>query len=449
MSGIAILVKELGHKVTGSDANIYPPISTQLIEQNIQLYEGYSPEYLQPTPDLIIVGNTMSRGNPVVEYILNNNLPYISGAAWLNEYVLKNRWVLAVAGTHGKTTTSGMLAWILETAGLNPGFLIGGVPTNFGISARLGTLPFFVIEADEYDTAFFDKRSKFLHYRPKTLILNNLEFDHGDIFPDLEAIKRQFSHLLRVVPQNGLIIYPENDVNLKDVLQRGSWTPTETFGFTNAAWHAENNNIYHLEKKVGALNWNTLGEHNLQNALAAIAAAHHVGITPQQSISALESFLSSKRRLEKIAEINGITIYDDFAHHPTAIAATIAALRTKIGKTHLMVALELASNSMRTGIHRENLMPSLSAADQVFILRPNATWNIEELIKTAKIPTKLLETTAEIVAQIVENIKPQSCILIMSNKNFGGIHSKLVETLETHICLINTAKTSNVIYGNN
>lgn len=429
MSGIAILAKQLGHKVTGSDANIYPPISTQLIEQNIQLYEGYSPEYLQPTPDLIIVGNTMSRGNPMVEYILNNNLPYISGAAWLNEYVLKNRWILAVAGTHGKTTTSGMLAWILETAGLNSGFLIGGVPTNFGVSARLGTSPFFVIEADEYDTAFFDKRSKFLHYRPKTLILNNLEFDHGDIFPDLEAIKRQFSHLLRIVPQNGLIIYPESDANLKDVLQRGSWTPTETFGKANATWHARNNIIYHLEKMTGTLNWNILGEHNLQNALAAIAAANHVGITPHQSIHALEGFLSSKRRLEKIAEINEITIYDDFAHHPTAIAATIAALRTKIGKAPLTVALELASNSMRTGIHRENLMPALADANQVFILRPNATWNIEELIKLAKTPTKLLETVDDLVTQIKTTAKPQSYVLIMSNKNFGNIHQKLTTAL--------------------
>lgn len=430
MSGIAILAKELGHKVTGSDINIYPPISTQLTEQNIQLYEGYSPEHLQPTPDLIIVGNAMSRGNSVIEYILNNNLLYISGPEWLKKYVLQDRWVLAVAGTHGKTTTSGILAWILEAAGLNPGFLIGGVPANFGVSAHLGNAPFFVIEADEYDTAFFDKRSKFLHYRPKTLILNNLEFDHGDIFPDLEAIKRQFSHLLRIVPQNGLIIYPENDADIKDVLQRGCWTPTETFGTDNATWHTQKNRVYRLAEMLGDINWKLLGEHNLHNALAAIAATNHVGLSPQQSIAALSGFLSSKRRLEKIAEINGITIYDDFAHHPTAIAETIKALRTKIGRARLIIALELASNSMRTGIHRASLMPALADADCVFILRPNnATWNIDELIKQAQTPTKLLDTVDELVTQIKVIAKPHDYILIMSNKNFGNIHPKLLNTI--------------------
>lgn len=424
MSGIAILAKQLGHQVTGSDTSIYPPISTQLTQQNIQLHDGYSPEHLQPTPDLIIIGNTMSRGNLVVEYILNNNLPYISGAEWLREYVLKNRWVLGVAGTHGKTTTSGMLAWILQETGLHPGFLIGGIPTNFGISAQIGDDPFFVIEADEYDTAFFDKRSKFLHYHPKTLILNNLEFDHGDIFPDLNAIKRQFTHLLRVVPQNGLIIYPENDANIKEVLQQGCWSPTESFGTTNAIWHTQQDDVYYLKEMRGTITWELLGEHNLNNALAAIAAAHHVGVKPEIAIHALRNFLGIKRRLEKITTTNGIEIYDDFAHHPTAIAATIAALRTKIGKKKLTVALELASNSMRTGIHREHLMPALAAADQVFILRPNATWNIEEMLIHAKTPTTLLDNVDAMIAQLKKT--PTDCILIMSNKNFGNLREKLM-----------------------
>jgi len=430
MSGIAILAKQLGHTVSGSDANIYPPISTQLTEQNIQLCEGYSPEHLKPTPDLIIVGNTMPRGNSVIEYILNNNLPYISGAEWLREYVLKNRWVLGIAGTHGKTTTSGMLTWILHAANLNPGFLIGGIPLNFGISARLTDSQFFIIEADEYDTAFFDKRSKFLHYHPKTLILNNIEFDHGDIFADLNAIKRQFAHLLRVVPQNGLIIHPQNDSDIQDVLQQGCWTPTETFG-DNAIWEIKNFDhtsfdVYHSRQKVGTVKWQLLGIHNAHNALAAIAAANHVGIKPNLSIEALNTFQGTKHRLEKIATINGKEIYDDFAHHPTAIAATISALRGKIGKQKLIVALELASNSMRTGIHRHNLMSSLSGADQVLILRPNATWNIDELLQQTPVNAVIYANIEEIVTQL-KNAPSHTCILIMSNKNFGDLRRRLME----------------------
>ena len=433
MSGIAILAKQLGHKVTGSDTNIYPPISTQLAEQDILLCEGYFPKHLKPTPDLTIIGNTLSRGNPVIEYILNNNLPYISGAEWLREYVLKNRWVLAVAGTHGKTTTTGMLTWILQSAGLSPGFLIGGIPANFEVSARLGASPFFIIEADEYDTAFFDKRSKFLHYHPKTLILNNIEFDHGDIFPDLNAIKRQFAHLLRVVPQNGLIIYPENDTNVKDVLQQGCFTPTETFG-ENAAWEIKNFNhnsfdVYHLQQKLGTVAWQLLGMHNAYNALAAIAAANHIGIAPHTAIQALASFLGTKRRLEKITTNSGREIYDDFAHHPTAIAATITALRGKIGNdAQLIVAMELASNSMRTGIHRESLMPALAGANQVFILRPKATWNIDELLSQAQTPTIILDSVDDILANL-KKASSNTCILIMSNKNFGDLRQKLVFTL--------------------
>lgn len=442
MGGLAVLAKQLGHQVSGSDQQVYPPMSTQLEAQGIKLQEGYSEQHLQPTPDLIIVGNTMSRGNPAVEYMLNHKLPYISGPEWLAQNILKKRHILAVAGTHGKTTTSSMIAWILEQANKKPGFLIGGVPNNFGISARLGDEPFFVIEADEYDTAFFDKRSKFVHYCPSTLIMNNLEFDHADIFPDLEAIKRQFSHLLRIVPNQGLVIYPSGDENLKDVLARGCWTPTTTFAAEDAQWRAENINanqnsfdVYHQQQYQGTIKWQLSGQHNINNALAAIAAANNVGISPNTAIAALNNFGGIKRRLEIVGQSKNITIYDDFAHHPTAITTTIAGLRAKTletaGKTSgkIIVAIELASNSMRAGAHGANLIYALNTADRVFILQPNASWDLEALAKNATTPMQICENIDEIIATIAEIAKGGDNILIMSNKSFGGIQQKLLQKI--------------------
>lgn len=354
MGGIAAIARESGHTVTGCDQDVYPPMSTQLESQGIELIAGYSPEQIRLQPDIFVIGNVVARGNPLMEEILNRNLPYISGPQWLSENILRHRWVLAVSGTHGKTTTSSMLAWILDYAGLNPGFLIGGIPENFGISARIGnTSPFFVIEADEYDTAFFDKRSKFVHYHPKTAILNNLEFDHADIFTDLAAIERQFHHFVRVIPNNGLIVANGKDPNLKHVLKQGCWTPVEEFG-TDSGWHtkarADNTiDVYCNETFLGSLQWDLLGEHNRMNALAALIAARHAGIPVNIGIEALAQFKNVKRRMEKRGTVNGVSVYDDFAHHPTAIQTTIEGLRTHTGKARIIAVLEPRSNTMKMG----------------------------------------------------------------------------------------------------
>ncbi len=437
MAGIAVLAKQQGHHVTGSDANVYPPMSTQLSEQGIVLSEGFDPAQLDPMPDLIVVGNAMKRGNPLVEFILNNNLPYISGPQWLAENILRDRWVLAVAGTHGKTTTSSMLAWILEDAGLNPGFLIGGIPQNFGVSARLGHdksgNKFFVIEADEYDTAFFDKRSKFILYHPRTVILNNLEFDHADIFPDLAAIKTQFHHLVRTIPGNGLIIYPQNDSALKDVLEMGCWTPTETFASNTSAWQARDVTpdgsafaIYYQNKLQGNLNWELLGLHNVNNALAAIAAAQHVGVTPAQAIAALAKFRNVKRRMEIYGKVNGITIYDDFAHHPTAVATTLNGLRKKVGKERIIAVLECGSYTMRTGVHRETLAPALAQADMVILAKPKEDWGVADVAKKISQLAKVGNNVDEIIKMLIAESRSGDHILIMSNTGFDGIHAKLL-----------------------
>jgi UDP-N-acetylmuramate: L-alanyl-gamma-D-glutamyl-meso-diaminopimelate ligase len=435
MGSLAMLARELGHTVTGSDANVYPPMSTQLQEQGITLIEGYDPAQLQPAPDLVIVGNAMSRGNPAVEYMLDAGLPYTSGPQWLCDHVLPGRWVLAVAGTHGKTTTSTMLAWILEHAGMQPGFLIGGVPQCFPVSARLGDSDFFVIEADEYDSAFFDKRSKFIHYRPRTAILNNLEFDHADIFDNLEAIQKQFHHLVRTIPHNGLIISPADTPALDDVLAKGCWTPVEKIG-AGAAWSAEkladdgsHFAVMQEGKPVGIVNWAHSGDHNVNNALAAIAAARHVGVTPDIACNALSGFAGVKRRLELLCDVDVVRVYDDFAHHPTAIETTLAGLRNRVGNEKIIAVLEPRSNTMRMGVFREQIAPALDAADEViFYQPPNVDWALDEVAAQCRAPARVVNDIGTMVEQLAPSAGPVH-ILIMSNGGFGGLHGKLVERL--------------------
>ncbi len=438
MGSLAMLARELGHTVTGSDANVYPPMSTQLQEQGITLIEGYDPSQLQPAPDLVIVGNAMSRGNPAVEYMLDAGLPYTSGPQWLCDHVLPGRWVLAVAGTHGKTTTSTMLAWILEHAGMQPGFLIGGVPQCFPVSARLGGSDFFVIEADEYDSAFFDKRSKFIHYRPRTAILNNLEFDHADIFDDLAAIQKQFHHLVRTIPQNGLVILPANSKPLSEVLSMGSWTPCETVGSSAAEWRAENMQsdgsrfkVFHSNKLAGEVAWAHSGEHNVNNALVAIAAARHVGVAPELACKALSEFAGVKRRLELLCDVKGIRVYDDFAHHPTAIETTLAGLRQRVGKEKIIAVLEPRSNTMRMGVFREQIAPALDAADEVIFYQPkNVDWALNDVAAQCRSPAQVVNDIDAMV-NMLSTSKGPAHILIMSNGGFGGLHSKLVASLQS------------------
>jgi UDP-N-acetylmuramate: L-alanyl-gamma-D-glutamyl-meso-diaminopimelate ligase len=439
MGGIALLAREMGYSVSGSDANVYPPMSTQLQRAGIQLGQGYDPAHLEPAPDLVVIGNALSRGNAAIEYVLNRGLPYTSGPAFLAEHVLKDRWVLAVAGTHGKTTTSSMLAWILEYAGLNPGFLIGGVPNHFGVSARLGRMPFFVVEADEYDTAFFDKRSKFVHYRPRTVILNNLEFDHADIFPDLAAIQRQFHHLVRTVPGNGLIIAPRDDLAVYEVLKQGCWTPVEHFALSgDGDWAARDIApdghrfaVYWHEQHQGTVEWPLIGRHNVHNGLAAIAAARHAGVPAAHAVAALSEFGGVKRRLEVIADVNGITIYDDFAHHPTAIATTLAGLRHRIGPARIIALLEPRSNTMRMGVHRAELAPSLMEADELFLYQPaDLQWDVSEVAREVGSKARVVTTIPDMVDAVAGVARPGDHVLIMSNGAFGGIHMKLKEALE-------------------
>ncbi len=441
MGGLALLAREAGFDVEGSDAGVYPPMSTQLQEQGIQLRQGYSAENLEPAPDQVVVGNAMSRGNAAIEAMLDNGLNYTSGPQWLAEHLLQGRWVLAVAGTHGKTSTASMLAWILEVAGLKPGFLIGGVPNNFGVSARLGEAPFFVVEADEYDTAFFDKRSKFVHYRPRTLILNNLEFDHADIFPDLAAIQRQFHHLLRIVPGTGLVVVNAGDGNLSEVLDMGCWSAVETVSADTfpAQWQgraivADGSHFSVLldGKLQGEVSWTQLGSHNMHNALSALAAARHVGVPVEQSIAALNTFEGVRRRLEVRGEVNGITVYDDFAHHPTAIATTLAGLRKSAHRGRLLAILEPRSNTMRLGVHSERLAASLADADAVWLYQPDdLAWDIREIQAGLTVPLVIADTVDELVASLVEQAQPGDRLVVMSNGGFGGIHEKLLEKLAT------------------
>lgn len=448
MGGVAVLAKDAGHTVTGCDANVYPPMSTQLEAQGIKLIEGFDPSQTDLKPDVYVIGNVVSRGNPLMEEILNNGLPYVSGPQWLAENILHpqgepSKWVLAVAGTHGKTTTSSMLAWILEHAGLAPGFLIGGVPQNFSVSARLpqkpkqdakSTSPFFVIEADEYDTAFFDKRSKFVHYGPRTAILNNLEFDHADIFADLHAIETQFHHLVRTVPQQGLVVANGKEESLERVIDRGCWTPVEHFGSADG-WQggeADSNGSFDVMlngKVVGRVEWELLGEHNRMNALAALAAARHVGVSVEVGIEALGLFQNVKRRMELRGVEQGVSVYDDFAHHPTAITTTVAGLRAKVGKSRILAVLEPRSNTMKLGVMKQALPASLVEADLVFCYGANLGWDASEALAPMGNKAKVFDNMDTLVAAIVSEAKSGDQILVMSNGGFGGIHQKLLTLL--------------------
>ena len=444
MGGLAVLARQDGHKVTGCDASVYPPMSTQLEEQGIALIEGYGAEQIALQPDLYVIGNVVSRGNPLMEEILNRGLPYTSGPQWIGEHILRERWVLAVAGTHGKTTTSAMLAWILDDAGYDPGFLIGGVPMNFGISARLagkgGVSAFFVIEADEYDTAFFDKRSKFVHYHARTAVLNNLEYDHADIFPDLAAIETQFHHLVRTVPGIGRLVVNAREPALQRVLARGCWSERELFGADDdAGWslatHDDGSFDVALDGAVlGTVRWNLSGEHNRLNALAAIAAARHVGVTPAQAIASLARFESVKRRMEVRGVAGGVTVYDDFAHHPTAIATTVAGLRRQAGSARILAVVEPRSNTMKLGAMKDALPGSLVDADLVYGYgaasgKDALGWSLADALAPLGERASAFDDLDTLVAAIARDARPGDLVLAMSNGGFGGIHQKLLDAL--------------------
>jgi len=458
MGGIAAIAKQLGFKVSGSDANVYPPMSTQLEQLGIELMSGYQVDNFSDDIDLVIVGNAMSRGNPMVEYMLDRNIPYTSGPQWLLENVLKDRWVLAVSGTHGKTTTSSMLAWILDYAHMSPGFLIGGVPQNFSSSARLGDTPFFVIEADEYDSAFFDKRSKFVHYRPRTLVINNLEFDHGDIFNDLSDIQKQFHHLIRMVPSNGLILSPANETAISETLAMGCWTPTEFSQQVpnkelqqdeplDTGWQVEKLNAQGSEfivkfngNEQGVVKWDLIGDFNIDNGVMAIAAARHAGVPSAVSIEALAEFINTKRRFELRGTVNDISVYDDFAHHPTAIAKTLAGVRAKLSQQdneqagRIFAVLEPRSNTMRSGVHKESLPKSLIDADQVFIYQgEQVTWSVSDLIKQCKPVCQVEDNIERLVEAIAQQAQAGDIIVVMSNGGFADIHNKLLNRLASVI----------------
>ena len=438
MGGIAVIAKQAGHRVTGCDANVYPPMSGQLTEAGIELVEGFGEDQLGLRPDLWVVGNVVSRGNPLMEAILDRGDRYVSGPQWLAENVLSGKWVLAVAGTHGKTSTSSMLAWILEDAGLHPGFLIGGVPHNFGISARLTEGSHFVLEADEYDTAFFDKRSKFVHYRPRTAVLNNLEFDHADIFADLGAIETQFGHFLRLIPRSGQILSNGRDPALKRVLARGCWTPVEHFG-VQGGWEAQGEaddrvTVIRMGVALGELRWQLLGEHNRMNALAAIAAAAHAGIRPADAIAALGRFRNVRRRLEVRGVAGGVTVYDDFAHHPTAIATTIAGLRRKVGASRIVAVLEPRSNTMKLGVISDRLPASLDGADRVWCYTKGLGWDAPATLAALGSKASCHDDLDALVAAISAEARAGDHVLIMSNGAFGGIHEKLLERLAARPC---------------
>lgn len=435
MGGLAVLAQQAGFRVSGCDSNVYPPMSTQLEAAGIKLVEGFAVDQLELGADVYVIGNVISRGNPLIEEILDRGLAYISGPQWLAENILNDKWVLGVAGTHGKTTTASMLAWVLEYAGLKPGFLIGGVPQNFGISARLGGTPFFVIEADEYDTAFFDKRSKFVHYRPRTVILNNLEFDHADIFADLAAIETQFHHLIRTVPRNGLIVANGAEQTLDRVLARGVWTPVDKFA-TLDAWHgakASANGRFDVQfgpTRHGRVEWDLLGEHNRNNALAALAAARNVGVEPKTAIEALSAFANVKRRMEIRGESNGITVYDDFAHHPTAIATTLEGLRGKVGTARIIAVLEPRSNTMRMGVMKDTLAHSLVSADAVYCYAPaNLGWDAAAALSPLGDKVKTLANVDRLAEALALEAQTGDHILIMSNGSFAGLHDKLLTRL--------------------
>ena len=445
MGGIAAIARADGHRVTGSDRNVYPPMSTQLEALGIELTEGYDAAQLDPAPDVVVVGNVMTRGQPVVEALLERGIPYASGPEWLAREVLPRRWVLAVAGTHGKTTTSSLLAWILEHAGLEPGFLIGGVPANFESSARLGAKPFFVIEADEYDTAFFDKRAKFVHYRPRTLVLNNLEYDHADIYPDVASIERQFHHLVRTVPGGGRIVWNAADERLQETLAMGCWTPCEGFAghpLPAAHWSARVTGgvedfscfeVLEQGRPRGTVRWGLIGAHNMENALAAIAAARHAGVAVERAIEALPAFAGVARRMQLRGEVNGVSVYDDFAHHPTAIATTLDGLRRRVGSARIIAVLEPRSNTMRMGVHRDSLAGSLAGADEVWLYTPaDLGWDQGAVLAALGGRGHGRSDVTVLARDLAQTLRPGDQALIMSNGGFGGLHAKLLAELTRH-----------------
>ncbi len=438
MGGVAALARELGHSVDGSDQNVYPPMSTQLEQLGITLSQGYDPKHITADTEVVVVGNALSRGNAAVEFVLNEQLNYTSGAEWLRENVLPGRATLAVAGTHGKTTTTSILAWLLEAAGRDPGFLVGGVPENFGVSARLGSGREFVVEADEYDTAFFDKRSKFVHYRPMVAILNNLEYDHADIFPDLAAIQRQFHHLVRIVPGSGRLIVNGEDAALAEVLAMGCWTPVERFGFDPAFdWSAQllaadgsEFDVLRAGAVIGRVSWPMVGRHNVLNGLAALAAANAVGVDVAQVIPALADFVSVKRRMENLGSAHGITVYDDFAHHPTAIRTTLAGLRARVGAARIVVAMEPRSNSMRLGAHAAEIAPSLDDADVVvFLHRPELAWDAGGVMSTLRGAGDAVSTVDALIERLVAVAQPGDHLVFMSNGGFEGAPKRTLTAL--------------------
>lgn len=437
MGGIAQIARSLGHEVTGSDQNVYPPMSDQLEQLGIELMQGYEADHLQPAPDQVIVGNTLSRGNPALEYVLNQQIPFFSGPEWLYQLALKDKHVLAVSGTHGKTTTTTILTWILEFAGKDPGFLIGGVAENFGISARCTKSEYFVIEADEYDTAFSDKRSKFIHYHPRTLIINNIEFDHADIFHDIADIRREFHHLMRILPSQARVIYPKSDSEVQNVLDMGCWSERVSFGDASSDWSIGNANkdyskfsVMQAGQKVGEVTWSLIGEHNANNALVAIIAAENIGVSVEQACLALSEFKSVKRRLECIFDGNGIRLYDDFAHHPTAITKTLEAMRQHAGDARIIAIMEPRSNTMRMGVHAKSLATSLIEADQVLIFQAdNVDWDIAKNMVELGDRCRVFTDIESIVNTIDDIHQAGDYIVIMSNGGFGGLHKKLIKIL--------------------
>ena len=434
MGGVALLARAAGHTVTGCDANVYPPMSTQLEEQGIGLVEGYDPAQLELAPDMFVVGNAVARGNPLLEAILDRGLPYVSGPQWLAEHVLAGRWVLAVAGTHGKTTTTSMLAWMLEDAGLNPGFLVGGVPQNFGVSARLSESPFFVIEADEYDTAFCDKRSKFVHYRPRTAILNNLEFDHADIFNDLAAIETQFHHLVRTIPAAGRVLANGREDSLKRVIERGCWSELEWFNdaaqWTVGTGDSEAEAVFSLGAvEQGRVQMALAGSHNRENALAAVAAARHVGVTPAHAIASLARFTGIKRRMELRGTENGVRVYDDFAHHPTAIALTVQGLRRREAQGRILAVLEPRSNTMKLGSMKAQLPESLAEADATYCFASNLGWDATAALAPLGRRAQVFDDLSGLVAAVIAEAREGDQVLVMSNGGFGGVHDRLLAGL--------------------
>ncbi len=438
MGGLALLARASGFDVTGSDRGIYPPMSDQLRASGIALTEGYD-RLPQPAPDLVVIGNALSRGNPAVEEVLNAGIPYVSGPQWLAEHVLRDRFVIAVAGTHGKTTVTSIVTWILEEAGLDPGFLVGGVPQDFGVSARLTPSRFFVVEADEYDTAFFDKRAKFVHYRPRAVILNNLEYDHADIYPDLASISRQFQHLLRIVPGTGLIVANGADPAIAEVLAAGAWTPIEYFSRPDG-WEAElltpDGSAFRVRLRgveLGTVRWGLAGRHNVANALAALSAARFAGVAPETALQALATFRGVKRRLEVFGSAGGVTVYDDFAHHPTAISATIEALKARVAPARVLAVLEPRSNTMRQGVHRETLGPSLAAADATYVYAPpDIGWDVEAAVTGgADRRVRVYRTHEDLIAGLAADARAGDHVLIMSNGGFAGLHGRLLAALGT------------------